>query len=145
MKSDSGFFFNNLDRHSPSSLKNHVTELQKAKSVANDCDVSLFCGLPIFSIRIVPVLWVGCYWKLWFLHTTFRRESTWIPAGKPIIHDPIKLTVNSKENISPTLINYNLTANGRYMNSHSKNNKTETQQAQTIKPSIYHQKKTWNL
>lgn len=56
MKSDSGFFLINLDRNSPYSLKNHVGELQKAKSIAEDCDVVLFCGLPIFSIRMVPVL-----------------------------------------------------------------------------------------
>lgn len=42
----------------------------------------------------------------------YRRESTWIPAGKPIITLPIKLTVNSKENITSTIIRYNITASG---------------------------------
>lgn len=56
VKSDSGFFFYNLDRNSPSSVKNYITELDNSKSIADDCDVTLFCGLPIFSIRLVPVL-----------------------------------------------------------------------------------------
>lgn len=56
VKTDSGFFIANLDRNSPTSIKYYVTELEKTKSISDDCDIALFCGLPIFSIRLVPVL-----------------------------------------------------------------------------------------
>lgn len=41
-----------------------------------------------------------------------RKDSTWIPAGKPVIHKPVNLTVENKENVSSTVIRYNVTATG---------------------------------
>ncbi|KAK5648927.1 hypothetical protein RI129_003819 [Pyrocoelia pectoralis] len=55
-KNDSGFYLLNSDRNSPNNLKKYITELSDTKSLSEDCDRSLFCGLPIVNTKIIPIL-----------------------------------------------------------------------------------------
>lgn len=57
-KTDSGFLFTNLDRNSPQSVRKYIPDLARAKSVAQDCEVALFCGLPLVHTRAIGILYV---------------------------------------------------------------------------------------
>ncbi|KAJ8924322.1 hypothetical protein NQ315_007115 [Exocentrus adspersus] len=95
-KTDAGIFFLNLDRNSPGILKNHVKDLKKAKSLEEDCEKYLLCGLPLAHSKMVQVM----------------EYSTWIPANQPVIHQPVTFRLNSKERINSTVIRYNITTTG---------------------------------
>lgn len=55
-KNDSGLYFVNSDRNSPNNLKKYITELSDTKSLSEDCDHSLFCGLPLVNTKLIPTL-----------------------------------------------------------------------------------------
>ncbi|KAF5280389.1 hypothetical protein FQR65_LT03198 [Abscondita terminalis] len=95
-KTNSGFFILNWDRNSPYSVKNHVKSLSRIKPIEDDCNEALFCGLPLISSRVVGIM----------------RESAWIPAGQPIIHEPTNLKLISKIQISKTIVRFNFSATG---------------------------------
>jgi len=95
-KKDSGFLLLNMDRNSPDTIVKTVKDFSEMKSVAEDCDNILFCGLPMASTRMVAIL----------------HESTWIPAEQPFIPEPINLTLNSKVNVTISLTRFNFTARG---------------------------------
>ncbi|KAK4883835.1 hypothetical protein RN001_000106 [Aquatica leii] len=95
-KKDAGFFVLNIDRNSPNNLKKYVKELSDVKSISEDCDHSLFCGLPIVNTKIIPIL----------------RSSTWIPTEEPKIPEPISLRLLSKTYLSDYAARYNFTLSG---------------------------------
>ncbi|KAL1505193.1 hypothetical protein ABEB36_004814 [Hypothenemus hampei] len=94
VKMDAGFFFLNLDRNSPRILKGHVKDLDRAVSIQEDCDKYTACGLPLSHYKMLGIV----------------KYSTWVPAGQPVLPQPVNLrtiveSVNSREllyNISVT-------------------------------------------
>ncbi|KAJ3638374.1 hypothetical protein MTP99_001746 [Tenebrio molitor] len=90
-KGDSGYLLLNMDRNSPQKVKNHVKDIARAKSL-NDydyCKKYLMCGLP-----------------------QINKYSSWIPAGQPVLHQPVKLDVSSIVQVSPTVLRYNVSITG---------------------------------
>ncbi|KAF2884576.1 hypothetical protein ILUMI_21615, partial [Ignelater luminosus] len=51
-KTDSGYFLLHSDRNSPHSVKRYVDELQNATSIEDDCNRSLYCGLPLRKTKV---------------------------------------------------------------------------------------------
>ncbi|KAK5644973.1 hypothetical protein RI129_006273 [Pyrocoelia pectoralis] len=95
VRNKSGFFLLNLDRNSPYSVKKYVAEMNSMGEI-EDCD-TIFCGLPIGSSRMVPIL----------------HLSTWIPAVQPVFPSDIALTLNSKI-VEGNMSTFNLTAFGAH-------------------------------
>lgn len=59
---------------------------------------------------------VKCFYKkYWSGSCYFRDHSTWVPANQPVIHEPLKFTLNSKDIVNDTLIRYNVTLSGKVL------------------------------
>nr|CAH7768334.1 unnamed protein product [Callosobruchus chinensis] len=95
-KTDSGFFLLNLDRNSPKAVASYVDDISKAKPLAQDCEKFILCGLPLSHAKMVQIM----------------EYSTWIPAGQPLIHEPVVFKMDSKEEIVPDVIRYTITVSG---------------------------------
>ncbi|KAJ3649732.1 hypothetical protein Zmor_021456 [Zophobas morio] len=93
---DSGYFLLNLDRHSPSMVKNMVKEIGTIQSIDQDCENYLFCGLPLVHSRMVQVV----------------KYSSWIPAKQPVLPEQPVLKVLSKSQVNQHVIRYNVTVSG---------------------------------
>ncbi|KAK9891008.1 hypothetical protein WA026_013341 [Henosepilachna vigintioctopunctata] len=96
IKKDSGYFFLNMDRNSPQSVKKYVDEIKRAKNLEEDCENFLLCGLPLAHPKMTDIV----------------KYSTWIPAPMPIITEPVNMKLNSKTWTSKTTIRYNITIFG---------------------------------
>ncbi|XP_044745293.1 endoplasmic reticulum metallopeptidase 1-like [Coccinella septempunctata] len=98
VKNESGYFFMNMDRNSPKSVKAYVDDLNNAEDIVEDCRNFLMCGLPIAHPKM----------------SDFIKFSSWIPVPEPpILPNPqVDLLVNSKIRISSNLTRYNLTIHG---------------------------------
>ncbi|XP_057663658.1 endoplasmic reticulum metallopeptidase 1-like [Diorhabda carinulata] len=95
-KTDSGIFMLNMDRNSPNSVKSYVKDLSKAKSLKDDCNNYILCGLPLSHVKMTQIM----------------EYSTWVPANQPNLPFPSKLIVNSKKMISSTSTTYNISLTG---------------------------------
>ncbi|XP_018573441.1 endoplasmic reticulum metallopeptidase 1 [Anoplophora glabripennis] len=95
-KTDAGIFFLNLDRNSPTIIKNYVKDLKYARLLEENCKKYLLCGLPVSHSKMTQIV----------------EHSTWIPANQPVIHEPVSFKLNSKEHINETIIRYNITTSG---------------------------------
>lgn len=49
-RNESGYFMLAMDRHTPKSVEDHLN-LDSLRSSAEDCDIALYCGLPLLSSR----------------------------------------------------------------------------------------------
>ncbi|KAK4883948.1 hypothetical protein RN001_000219 [Aquatica leii] len=96
VKKNSGFFILNWDRNGPYSLMNNVKSSSRIKSIADDCDDALFCGLPLANGRVLGI----------------KHENTWIPAAQPIIHEPTDLKLILKSKIADTIVRFNFSVTG---------------------------------
>ncbi|CAH1955288.1 unnamed protein product [Acanthoscelides obtectus] len=95
-KTDSGFFLLNMDRNSPKAVAPYVDEISKAKPLEDDCQKYILCGLPLSHAKMVQIM----------------EYSTWIPAGQPVIHEPLHFKLDSKYEIEPGTIRYTITISG---------------------------------
>ncbi|KAF5270862.1 hypothetical protein FQA39_LY08307 [Lamprigera yunnana] len=95
-KKNSGFFILSWDRNSPYAIMKHVTNLDKINSITDDCKEALFCGLPIHSSRVIGLI----------------HKTTWVPAGQPVIHEPVDLKLLSKTILSDSAVRYNFSVTG---------------------------------
>lgn len=95
-KTESGIFMLNMDRNSPNSIKPYVKDLSKARPLRDDCNNYILCGLPLSHVKMTQIM----------------EYSTWIPANQPSIPFPSKLTVNSKKQVTSTLLTYNISLTG---------------------------------
>lgn len=95
-KKNAGFFVMNWDRNAPNSVQKIVKDFNNAKPITDDCDTNLLCGLPLMSSRIISII----------------QDSTWIPAGQPIVHEQINFKMLAKTQISPTVMQFNFSVAG---------------------------------
>lgn len=58
VKQDAGYFVPNLDRNSPRSVIPYVKQFEKAVSVQDDCKHYLVCGFPIFTPRMLSIMYL---------------------------------------------------------------------------------------
>jgi len=78
---DSGYFILNLDRNSPSVLKDWVPELSKAKEISvKQCEKHLYCGMPVY-----------------YPAATLLRVNHWLPAPRPKLWTPISIELVTTE------------------------------------------------
>ncbi|CAH0551529.1 unnamed protein product [Brassicogethes aeneus] len=95
-KTDSGIFMLNMDRNSPQSLKGHLKDYNKIKSLNNDdCAKYPACGLPIFHSKTLEIL----------------KYSSWVPANQPILHQKVSFNY-TKEIIDATTVKYTINVKG---------------------------------
>jgi MFS family permease len=95
-KQDAGYFLLNMDRNSPQKVEGHVKDIAKATSLDEDCKKYLLCGLPLAYSEMIQII----------------KYSSWIPAGPPVLDQPVKLNVLSKVQVSPTVLRYNVSIIG---------------------------------
>ncbi|KAK5648928.1 hypothetical protein RI129_003820 [Pyrocoelia pectoralis] len=95
-KKNAGFFVINWDRNAPNTVRQLVKDFNKEKSITEDCDNNLLCGLPLISSKIISVI----------------RDSTWIPAGQPIVHEQINFKMVEKNQLSSTVRQFNFSLTG---------------------------------
>jgi MFS family permease len=95
-KRDAGYFLLNMDRNSPQKVEGRVKDIARAKSLDEDCKKYLLCGLPLAHSKMIEII----------------KYSSWIPAGQPVLDQPVKLDVLSKVQVSPTVLRYNVSIIG---------------------------------
>lgn len=95
-KRDAGYFLLNMDRNSPQKVEGRVKDIARAKSLDEDCKKYLLCGLPLAYSEMIQII----------------KYSSWIPAGQPVLDQPVKLDVLSKVQVSPTVLRYNVSIIG---------------------------------
>ncbi|GJQ76385.1 hypothetical protein Trydic_g2102 [Trypoxylus dichotomus] len=96
-QNDSGFYFRHMDYNSPRSIKNHVLGMGNVTSLQKDCEVALFCGLPVSYSRDLEEL----------------ESNSWIPSEAPIFTDALPtLTLNSIVLVSDEIKRYHFTITG---------------------------------
>ncbi|RZC42917.1 endoplasmic reticulum metallopeptidase 1-like [Asbolus verrucosus] len=96
VKRDSGYFLLNMDRNSPDKVRRHVKDLARAKTLEEDCKSYILCGLPLVHVKMIQII----------------KYSSWIPAGQPLIPEPARLEVLSKNHTSPTVVRYDVSITG---------------------------------
>lgn len=45
-----------MDRNSPESVEKIVPDVQNAISLKKDCEEAIFCGLPVYSTRMLSIM-----------------------------------------------------------------------------------------
>ncbi|KRT80146.1 hypothetical protein AMK59_7495, partial [Oryctes borbonicus] len=92
-----GFYFRNMDYNSPRSIKNRVLGMGNVTSVEKDCEIALFCGLPVTYSRDFEEL----------------KINSWIPAEAPIFTSALPtLTLDNIILVSDTIRRYHFTVAG---------------------------------
>jgi len=74
---DSGLWFLNMDRNSPSALLNEIPALVEAKHMSADCYKNLTCGLPTYSPRWLAMWYVGYRQGHKWLTSNFFSNLCW--------------------------------------------------------------------
>ena len=86
-KEDSGYYYVNLDRHSPAVLAGWVPQLREARQreiTAKQCEQQLYCGMPVY-----------------YPASSLLRVNHWLPAPPPRIWTPV--TLNLTHTAAPTV------------------------------------------
>ncbi|XP_049826567.1 endoplasmic reticulum metallopeptidase 1-like isoform X2 [Aethina tumida] len=94
-KTDSGIFFLNMDRNSPRSVQKYLKDYEKIRSVKDDCERYIICGVPLSHVRMMEIM----------------EYSNWLPAVEPIIHEKISFT-SFKEELNNTTMKYSVSITG---------------------------------
>lgn len=68
---DSGYWLQNLDRNSPHTMLNTVSELRNGQFVKDNCLDVIYCGMPLWRTRDMLML----------------NKSIWVPAEAPIVQN----------------------------------------------------------
>ncbi|XP_063238818.1 endoplasmic reticulum metallopeptidase 1-like isoform X4 [Bacillus rossius redtenbacheri] len=92
----SGYWLFPLDRHNVRTLRGLVPELGGAATVSEDCARHLYCALPVYWARMVPML----------------SRSYWVPAAAPVFHSPVALQLTGRSAESVTSRRLAFTAKG---------------------------------
>ncbi|XP_077288076.1 uncharacterized protein LOC143912654 [Arctopsyche grandis] len=74
---ETGYFILNQDRNSPRTVPLKTRSL---RSLAPDCETELYCGLPFYMTRMIPL----------------SADSSWVPAPPPYIPFPTELQISGR-------------------------------------------------
>ncbi|XP_034106704.1 endoplasmic reticulum metallopeptidase 1 isoform X1 [Drosophila albomicans] len=94
-RTDSGYFIMPQDRRTYS-VKNKVVNMTLAKSVKDDCQKEMLCGLPLYNMR-------------W--HKT-RARGLWINASEPVLGTEPVVKLVTKKQLTTTRMRYEMQLTG---------------------------------